>query len=249
MRGKLKMQVRQTWNPKKIGYYGFLLGSFYLGCIFSLTAEAALNCDRVRQGLYKLICGDQELFSLDQQVWDTYASRLQGLGLWQAEELRRRHRHWRSERGLYDKDIISLKEEYRQHLRWLEHIFLPIEGYYTRGDGASISLVVLTSAGQKNHRVSVQGQQGAWLWNTQISADDLQGNLPWTEGITDPPTSWTKLRFRVLPHIASGSPFSSSACQGFFNIEDGLIEYQVPPTCPIPLGGYYTLVLPEFSPR
>jgi uncharacterized protein YecT (DUF1311 family) len=95
-------------------------------------AAASFDCDRARSKLNRLICSDTELSRLDEKVWNTYGERIHGLSALQYANVRERHILWRRTRGIYEATVEALTHEYRNHLAWLSHPLLGLEGRYQR---------------------------------------------------------------------------------------------------------------------
>ena len=101
---------------------------------------------------------------MDEQVWNAYGERIKSLGPAQYGQVRDRHITWRRERGLYDRSIAGLIDDYRLHLAWLRHPLLALEGRYQRADGAEMTIEIDLAAATAPPAVVAIGRAGALQW-------------------------------------------------------------------------------------
>ncbi len=119
------------------------------------TAQAAsFDCNKARTKLNRMICADAALSTLDLQVSETYGTRIAGASVVRYAHLRERHSAWRRQRGLYDRTVDALTEDYQRHLAWLNHPLLALEGRYEHDEDLAVQVEVDIDAPA---RVSVQG--------------------------------------------------------------------------------------------
>ncbi len=120
-----------------------------------LTAGAAsFDCAKARTKLNRMICADPALSLLDSQVWDAFGARIAGASVVRYAHLRERHSAWRRQRGLFDRTVDALKEDYQRHLAWLNHPLLELEGRYEHDEDLAVQVEVDIDAPA---HVSVQG--------------------------------------------------------------------------------------------
>ena len=120
----------------------------------STVQAASFDCNKARTKLNRMICADAALSTLDSQVWDTYGTRIAGASVVRYAHLRERHSAWRRQRGLYDRTVDALKEDYQRHLAWLNHPLLALEGRYEHDEDLAVQVEIDIDAPA---RVSVQG--------------------------------------------------------------------------------------------
>lgn len=131
-------------HPSRLAFLVLLYGAVALGA--GATQAASFDCSKARAKLNRMICADPALSALDSQVWETYGARIARASVMQYAHLRERHATWRRQRGLYERTIDTLKDEYQRHLDWLNHPLLPLEGRYEHDDDLSVQVDVDTAA-------------------------------------------------------------------------------------------------------
>lgn len=120
----------------------------------SCVHAASFDCNKARTKLNRMICADPALSMLDSQVWDAFGTRIAGASVVRYAHLRERHNAWRRQRGLFDRTVDALKEDYQRHLAWLNHPLLALEGRYEHDEDLAVQVEVDIDAPA---HVSVQG--------------------------------------------------------------------------------------------
>ena len=142
-----KLHSRACWRA-------LALSAAILASDASTVQAASFDCNKARTKLNRMICADAALSLLDSQVWETYGTRIAGASVVRYAHLRERHSAWRRQRGLYDRTIDALKEDYQRHLAWLNHPLLALEGRYEHDEDLAVQVEVDIDAPAG---VSVQG--------------------------------------------------------------------------------------------
>lgn len=139
--------------PLAAGVVG-MVGMVSVVSVVSTASAASFDCAKARTKLNRMICADAALSALDSQVGVAYGARIAGASVAHYAHLRERHTEWRRQRGLYERTIDTLKDDYQRHLAWLNHPLLAIEGRYEHDDDLSVQVETDIDAPA---RVSVQG--------------------------------------------------------------------------------------------
>jgi uncharacterized protein YecT (DUF1311 family) len=186
-----------------------------LGAALTITPAyapaASFDCAQARSKLTRAICADAQLSRLDEQVWEAYGERIRTLTPAQYEQVRDRHITWRRQRGRFDRSIAALSEDYRQHLAWLTHPLLPLEGRYQRADGAEVNVEI-------DMRASVPalvafGRSSALQWlpaRAGVQGNPLVAEAP--AGTPQPSLPWRGNALRVTPGFVGTPRLPIAAC-------------------------------------
>ena len=150
----MRHSSRHHWLAVPAGILNRTLMAIAL-CTAALAVEAAsFDCNKARTKLNRMICADPALSALDSQVGDAYHARVSGASVARYAHLRERHGAWRRQRGLYERTVDALKEDYQRQLAWLTHPLLTLEGHYEHDDDLAVQVEVDTDAPA---HVSLQG--------------------------------------------------------------------------------------------